>query len=191
MDREHQSAAPEPELAGLSPMSARSLAGTGGLLTAAVLIAGALYAFPAANAGLKPPPATAEELSGSVVTVIAPDDAVAIKSAIAAIDLPGPSRVEIERSVLANQRQMAWIVFIDSMDPDGDVVAVSASGLTQMVTLTKAWTPVAIPISPGFPIEVTGVKDGMGGGITVALATRNGPVTLRILNPGEKIEVMP
>ena len=31
----------------------------------------------------------------------------------------------------------------------------------------------------------------MGGGITVALATRNGPVTLRILNPGEKLEVMP
>jgi hypothetical protein len=189
MDSDHQSAVPE--LAGLSPLPARALAGAGGLLTATLLIAGALYAFPAANARLKPPPATAEELSGSVVTVIAPDDAVAIKSAIAAIDLPEPSRAEIERSVLANQRQMAWIVFIDSMDPDGDVVAVRASGLTQLVTLTKAWTPVAIPISRGSPIEVTGVKDGMGGGITVALATRNGPVTLRILNPGEKLEVMP
>src|SRR5262249_11566573 len=128
---------------------------------------------------------------GNVVTAIAYDDPVGIKSAIAAIDVPEAVRTEMERSVLARERQMAWMVFTDSMDPDGDVVSVRASGLIQRVTLSKAWVPVAVPISPGAPIEVTGVKDGLGGGITVALATRSGPVALRILTPGEKLEVMP
>jgi hypothetical protein len=33
------------------------------------------------------------------------------------------------------------------------------------------------------------VRDGGGGGITVALATRSGSVPFRILLPGERIEV--
>ncbi|WP_194472966.1 hypothetical protein [Bradyrhizobium sp. CCBAU 51753] len=189
MDSHHSAA---PELAGPSLMPARSYLGVGGGVLAAILaLSCALYAFPAARTGLKAPPATAEELSAGVVTVVAPEDSIGIKSAIAAVDVPETARSEIARAVQTNQRQMAWLVFVDSMDPDGDVVAVRASGLTQNITLSKAWTPVAVPISPGSPIEVTGVRDGLGGGITVALATRNGPMTLRILSPGETLEVMP
>jgi hypothetical protein len=177
-----------PELAGLSPIGAS--AGAAGLLVVFGLVFFGAELLPA-RANLRPPPSTAEELSGNVVTTIPYDDPIGIKSAIAAIGLPEAARAEMERNVLARERQMAWIVFTDSMDPDGDVVAVRASGLTQNVTLSKAWVPVAVPISPGSPIEVTGVKDGLGGGITVALATRSGPVALRILAPGDRLEVMP
>jgi hypothetical protein len=76
------------------------------------------------------------------------------------------------------------------MDPDGDTVAVEASGIVQHVVLSKAWMPVAIPLDGG-PIGITAVRDGGGGGVTVALATRGGPVTLRIMLPGEHMEVMP
>jgi hypothetical protein len=186
---DHQSV---PELANASPMRISTSAGVVGLLMALLLFSsGTLYLLPGAKADLRPPPSTAEELSTNVVTVIPSEDTIGIKSAIAAIDAPEASRIEIERAVLSLKRQMGWIVFTDSMDPDGDVVAVRASGLTQQVTLTKAWTPVAVPISAGSPIEVTGVKDGLGGGITVALATQSGPVVLRALQPGEKLEIMP
>lgn len=181
----------EPDLAGAEPMRISTPAGVVGLLALLLFSSGTFYMLPGAKNDLRPPPSTAEELSGNVVTVIPPDDRIGIKSAISAMDAPEASRIEIERGVLSRERQIAWIVFTDSMDPDGDVVAVRASGLTQHITLTKAWTPVAVPISAGSPIEVTGVKDGLGGGITVALATRSGPVTLRALQPGEKLEIMP
>ena len=76
---------------------------------------------------------------------------------------------------------------MDSMDPDGDTVAVEAGGIVQQVVLTKAWMPVAVPIDAG-PIAITGVRDG-GGGIKVALGTRSGAVTIRILAPGVRVEV--
>lgn len=190
MDSDHHQV--EPELADPSPMRISAPAtGVGLLVALVVLCSGAFYMLAAARADLRPPPSTAEELSGNVVTMIPSDDRVGVKSAIAAMDVPEASRAAIEQAVLSHSRQLGWIVFTDSMDPDGDVVAVQASGLTQYVTLAKAWTPVAVPISPGSPIEVTGVKDGLGGGITIALATRSGPVALRILAPGEKLEVMP
>ena len=77
------------------------------------------------------------------------------------------------------------------MDPDGDTVAVEASGLTQQIVLNKNWTPVAVALADSGPIAVTALRDGQGGGITVAFATSSGTVPIRILRPGERIEVVP
>lgn len=93
--------------------------------------------------------------------------------------------------MLARRQRLAWMVLTDSMDPDGDVVAVEAGGFVQHVVLSKAWVPVAVPLDAVSPIVITAVHDGGGGGVTVALATRGGPVALRILRPGQRIEVMP
>jgi hypothetical protein len=57
--------------------------------------------------------------------------------------------------------------------------------------LTKAWTPVAVALDDSGPIGVTAVRDGQGGGVTVAFATSTGTMPVRILRPGERIEVVP
>jgi hypothetical protein len=81
-------------------------------------------------------------------------------------------------------------VFTDSIDPDGDTIAVESSGLTQQVVLTKSWTPVAVLLE-GAPIHVTALRDGVAGGVTIAFATGAGVMPMRIMRPGERIEVMP
>jgi hypothetical protein len=121
---------------------------------------------------------------------VEPGDHAGIRSAVEALRLPESQRREVERAALAGRRRLAWIVFTDSIDPDGDAVAVEAGGLTQHVVLTKAWMPVAVPLSDTGTIGITAVTDGDGGGITVALMTRSGALAARVLLPGERIQVV-
>jgi hypothetical protein len=83
-------------------------------------------------------PSRPEDLSANVVTFVSPDDRAGVASAVAALKVAPPQRAEIEQAVIDRRRRLGWIVFIDSMDPDGDTVAVEASGLTQQIVLTKA-----------------------------------------------------
>ena len=135
-------------------------------------------------------PSRPEELSANVVTFVSPDDRAGVAAAVAALKVPTPQRAEIEQAVIEGKR-LGWIVFTDSMDPDGDTVAVEASGLTQQIVLTKGWTPVAVTLEDSAPIYVTAVRDGMAGGITIAFATSAGAMPMRILRPGERIEIVP
>jgi hypothetical protein len=147
------------------------------------LIGGGAYA--ATDADTKPTkiPSRPEDLSANVITFE--------RAAIAALQVSPPQRAEIEQAVIDRRQRLGWIVFINSMDPDGDTVAVEASGLTQQIVLTKSWTPVAVALADGGPIGVTAVRDGLGGGVTVAFATSTGTMPMRILRPGERVEVVP
>jgi hypothetical protein len=83
-------------------------------------------------------PSRPEDLSANVVTFVSPDDRAGVASAVAALKVAPPRRAEIEQAVIERRRQLGSIVLIDSMDPDGDTVAVEASGLMQQILLIKA-----------------------------------------------------
>lgn len=181
---------PEPLLAPLlrAPVTTTAVAG---LLVIAIASAIIWFAMPGQSARTTHIPASPADLSERIITPIDPDDPAAVAAATATLRLPESQRLQIQQAVLARQRRLAWIVFTDSMDPDGDEIAVEASGIVQHVVLSKAWVPVVVPIEAAGPIRVTAVRDGGGGGITVAIATRGGAVALRVMLPGERIEVMP
>jgi hypothetical protein len=153
----------------------------GGLLWAAGVLSGSADAP-------RHVPATAADLAAGVITPVDRGNPAAVTAAVSALAMPARDRERIERQVLNGERRIGWIVLTDSMDPDGDTVSVDAGGISQVVVLTKSWVPVPVLVDAG-PITVTGVRDGGGGGITVALATGAGPMKLRALAPGERVEV--
>ena len=134
-------------------------------------------------------PQSIADLNDGFLTFVDTGKPAAIATAVSALRLSDAQRTTVERSITDGQRRIAWIVLTDSIDPDGDTVAVEAEGIVQNVILSKAWMPVAVPLSGPGKITITGVRDGGGGGITIALATRSGSVPFRILLPGERIEV--
>lgn len=80
---------------------------------------------------------------------------------------------------------LGWITLWDNYAEDGDVVEVSANGLTRTVPILHAPVTIVVPYSvTAAQITLTGVRDG-GGGITVAAKTSGGDAPLPPLRVGE------
>ncbi len=183
-----------PELAApvLAPLQMRAVSAvSAGLLYTAIASAIIWFTAPGHHFTTDRIPASPADLSERVVTPIDPSDRAGVAAASSMLRLSEAQRQQIEREVLDRQRRLAWIVLTDSMDPDGDTVAVESGGIVQHVVLSKTWMPVAVPLDGLAAIGITAVRDGGGGGVTIALATRGGPVPLRSMLPGERVEVMP
>jgi hypothetical protein len=185
-------ATPEPVLAG--PVLSPALRPGAGLASAAVVSAGLLFAafWVLAPGGAPLPshvPAGPDDLGPGMVTLVDRTDRDAVAAAVSALPLPESRRRQVEQDVLAGNRRIGWIVVTDSMDPDGDTIAIESGGLIQQVVLDKSWRPVPVLLGAGGRIGISAVRDGDSGGITLALVTHGGLMALKPLSPGERIEV--
>lgn len=180
----------EPVLADpvLAPVPYAAKVASAGVAAAGVLFAAFWLAQP--GMGALPPhvPTSRAELAASIITPIDADDRGAVDAAVSLLNVAEPLRRQIEQDVLADRRHLGWIVVQDSMDPDGDVIAIESGGIVQQIVLEKAWIPVPV-LRDSNRVGITAIKDGQGGGITLALVTAGGQMALRIMLPGEHIEV--
>lgn len=185
-----QDAASAPTLAEpvLAPAARTVQLASVGLAAAGLLFAAFWLVQPGSDTLPAHVPATRADLANGIITPIDAADRNAVHAAISMLKVAEPLRRQIEQEVLDGQRHLGWIVVQDSMDPDGDVVAVESGGIVQQVVLQKAWIPVPV-LRDANRVGITAIKDGDGGGVTLALVTAGGQMALRILEPGEHIEV--
>jgi hypothetical protein len=137
-----------------------------------------------ARASLDLPPAAAEKLIADVkqaATIAAATSAPALSPGPAALPLPLP----IAQTAKPNL-ELAWLTLSDFLDEDGDAVQISTGGLTRTILLRKTPTVIAVPLVSGDFLRVTGMRDGGGGGVTVAIQA-GGPEVKLILDEGQTI----
>ncbi len=89
--------------------------------------------------------------------------------------------------------RLAWVTLWDTDAEDGDVVRIDSQGYSRTITLTKQAVTFAIPVPASGVVNVTGIRDGEGGGITVGLASGESKAIFPIMSVGQtlglKVEV--
>ena len=81
--------------------------------------------------------------------------------------------------------RLAWLTLWDSDVEDGDVVRIDSEGYSRVVVLTKAPVTFAVPVPSGGTINVTGIRDGDGGGITAGIASGPTKLVLPVMSVGQ------
>ena len=169
--------------------SARFGLGAGGLLLCGAILAG-VVSLSKPDPPPPPPIATGQSGIGSGSTgMFQPISPGEVDRAIAALIMPEPQKELVRRALENNAIKIAWINLSDSEAEDGDWVMITAGAFSQNVRLFKNPLRVTVPYVPGAPIAVTGLIDGDGGGITVAVHSGASTFKLKDLVKGETIQV--
>lgn len=106
---------------------------------------------------------------------------------VQALRMPRQNAERLMAMVERGERMLGWLTLWDNFDEDGDIASITAAGFTQSVQLMHAPTRVLVPYVPGQPVFITGDRDGMGGGITVAVELSTGPLPLPPLAVGQTV----
>ena len=134
-------------------------------------------------------PAIATASAGGAFVPIDVEDGDRVNAAIAYLRLTEPDKRRVHDAVTTRRLRLAMTFLWDWADEDGDVGRVSSGEFTQDVPIRKAPQLVVVPFQAGAgSVVVSAIADG-GGGITVALGTPAAPMRLRVLLPGESVQV--
>ena len=164
--------------------------GVGGLLLIGAIAAGVISLTksdapsPASN-----PTFAAASSTTDAARMFQPVAANEIDQAVAALILPEQQKAQVRQALNKHALKIAWVNLSDSEAEDGDWVSVSSGGYNQSVRLFKDPLRVAVPYVPGVPVAVTGLIDGDGNGITVAVHSGASTFKLKHLVRGETIQV--
>jgi hypothetical protein len=127
----------------------------------------------------------ADEIARRELAVVIDD--TEIPAALDALSLTAGQREEIEAMIAARSLRMVSLAVFDSDAEDGDIVRIESLGLAHTVRLTKRpiTVPVFLPIDGR--ISVTGIDQGLGGGVTLGVMTDGLPLKFAPLSPGQTI----
>jgi hypothetical protein len=100
---------------------------------------------------------------------------------------PAPDQTPAAKATSPKTRRLAWVTLWDTDAEDGDVVRLDSQGYSRTITLTKQPVTFAVPVPADGLIQVTGIRDGEGGGITVGLASGASKAVFPIMSVGQTL----
>lgn len=97
----------------------------------------------------------------------------------------GPQAAPQAAVVGRHQTALAWITLWDTDAEDGDVVKLDSMGYTRTVSLRHQPQTFAVPVPTDGVVQITGLRDGEGGGITVGLASGAAQAVFPVMSTGQ------
>ncbi|MCB1520792.1 MAG: hypothetical protein KDJ37_09475 [Hyphomicrobiaceae bacterium] len=161
--------------------------GGAGLLAAAVISVG-LFGDQADEQRKSTPAQGGQSVTRSS-QLIRPVAASETEAAIGRLMMAEPEKAKVRAEVARGAMRLGWITVSDIRAEDGDWVRLAAGGFRQDVRLLHKPYTMAVPYLPGTPVSVTGLVDGGGGEITVAVYVGAAQVSLRPLKKGEVLQI--
>lgn len=166
-------------------------------LIAGGIAAGALLLAAAVSVGLFDRADTVPQVSGdgrgspapkghSLLTEVRPEQT---ERAIATLMMTETEKADVRRAIEKGSARLGWITVSDIRAEDGDWVRIAGGPFVQDVRLLHKPYTVAVPYLPGVPISVTGMVDGGGGDITVAVYLGSSQISLKPLKKGETLHL--
>lgn len=98
---------------------------------------------------------------------------------------PTPAPAARVREQKPPQLRLVRITLWDTDAEDGDEVRIESQGYSRLVKLTKAPTMLVVPVPSAGTLNVVGVRDGEGGGITVGLASGASRAVFPVMSEGQ------
>lgn len=111
----------------------------------------------------------------------------ATQGSVATEQAQTPSPAPVQATQQIRRFRLVWITLWDTDVEDGDVVRIDSQGYSRTIRLTKKGDTFAIPVPDDGVIEVTGISDGDGGGITVGLASGDAKAIFPIMSEGQQL----
>jgi hypothetical protein len=157
-------------------------------------IATGIVSFPGSQPERMPPatPVAIEEQQPKpqlMPSLVRPVAAAEVEQAIGAILGTDADKARLRGEIASGRTRVGWLTVLDSDAEDGDWVTVSSAGFSQQVRLYHAPTTIAVPYAPGVPVTVTGMVDGDGKSITVAVRVGTNSFVLAPMQPGTSVQV--
>ncbi|GAA4875953.1 hypothetical protein [Ferrimonas pelagia] len=116
-------------------------------------------------------------------------DNAQLKEAKAVLDSSGLDSANLIQQAEGGYIALAWVTVWDNLEEDGDVIEVSASGVSYTVPIRHAPTKIVVPYSIDTPsLSLKGIRDG-GGGITVSAKTQQGEISIPPLTVGQTMDL--
>lgn len=125
--------------------------------------------------------------AASPATVASSATAVAVQAPLARPEHGGQPRAIPVTASAGRTGRLIWLTLWDTDDEDGDVVRIQSQGYSRVVMLTREPMTFAVPAADAGVIDIVGMRDGEGGGITVGVASGPSRLTLPIMSVGQII----
>ena len=125
-----------------------------------------------------------------IVAPLDTSDPAVLERALAELRLTPELRAKAREEVLSGELKLGLVTLWDRADPDRDAVTIASGGFAQAIEVLNQPVAFVVPYRGlGDFLIVSSLRDGGGGGVTIAVATMGQPLMMSPLGRGQSTQI--